>query len=189
MRCNIRWDTGCRAVRAYPFSSSQAKRSNPDRRRGDSLDCFVATAPRNDEHPHSRGTNAPGCCIVIAPRSARAQGRPGAACTRSLVCIVESTRVRTTGSTGHPAFPCAMVYGLSRALPGVPGSFATVALPACRPVGSTSPVSQDLIPASGQRRGIRTTRLRRPQPVARSSTAPIRPSHPRPTSVTIAIRP
>src|ERR1700746_1931155 len=71
----------------------------------------------------------------------RAQGRPGAACTRSLVCIVESTRVRTTGSTGHPAFPCAMVYGLSRAL--VSANFARM----CERAVLTNRPSLDLSPS------------------------------------------
>ena len=34
---------------------------------------------------------------------------PGARCTRSLVCSVESTRVVTTVAPEHPAFPHAMV--------------------------------------------------------------------------------
>jgi len=34
----------------------------------------------------------------------------------------------TTGKAGATGIPCAMVYGLSRALPGVPGFVATVAL-------------------------------------------------------------
>ncbi|MET4291839.1 hypothetical protein ABIB06_002732 [Bradyrhizobium sp. LB8.2] len=32
----------------FPNSSLRAKRSNPESLRGDSLDCFVARAPRND---------------------------------------------------------------------------------------------------------------------------------------------
>jgi hypothetical protein len=92
MRCSIRWDTGYAARAGLTDDAAQ----------------------------HSRGAKAPEWCIVVASLKAEAQGRPGAACTRSLVCSGESTRVRTTGSTGHPAFPCTMVYGLSRALPGVP---------------------------------------------------------------------
>jgi hypothetical protein len=34
---------------------------------------------------------------------------PGAGCTRSLVCSVESTRVFTTGSARRPGIPYAMV--------------------------------------------------------------------------------
>ena len=41
---------------------------------------------------------------------------------------VESTRVVTTGTPNSPAFPAQWFYGLCRALPGVPGFVATVAL-------------------------------------------------------------
>src|ERR1700733_751457 len=51
----------------------------------------------------------------------RAQGKPGARCTRSPCAKVESTRVVTTGSPGHPAFPCAMVLTASSALSLVTG--------------------------------------------------------------------
>jgi hypothetical protein len=39
---------------------------------------------------------------------------------------VEHTSVVTTGSPGSPGIPRAMVYGVFRALPGVPGFLATV---------------------------------------------------------------
>ncbi|RXG89029.1 hypothetical protein EAV90_30175 [Bradyrhizobium vignae] len=40
-------------------SSLRAKRSNPESLRGDSLDCFVARAPRNDgARIHRRRSNA-----------------------------------------------------------------------------------------------------------------------------------
>jgi hypothetical protein len=35
----------------------------------------------------------------------------------------------TTGKAGTTGIPCAMVYGLWRALPGVPGLIAPVTLP------------------------------------------------------------
>jgi hypothetical protein len=69
-----------------------------------------------------------------------------------------------------------MVYGLSRALPGVPGFLATVAL---------RNVSQDLIPASGDQDHT-------PSPSASAAFVNQGQSvHriPDPTSVTIAIRP
>jgi hypothetical protein len=49
------------------------------------------------------------------------QGKPGARCTRSPCAKVESTRVVTTGSPGHPAFPCAMVLTVSSGLSLVTG--------------------------------------------------------------------
>src|SRR5881394_4185449 len=50
----------------------------------------------------------------------RAQGRPGADCTRGLVCQTHSNR-RTRAyrfSRNSPAFPTQWLYGLLRALPG-----------------------------------------------------------------------
>src|SRR6266403_1210116 len=50
----------------------------------------------------------------------RAQGMPGARCTRSLVCDKKQTHERSHhGHTGnHPAFPAQWFYGLLRALLG-----------------------------------------------------------------------
>ena len=55
-----------------------------------------------------------------APKRKRAQGRPGARCTRGLVCKLH-IRKRTRAyrfSGGSPAFPAQWLYGLLRALPG-----------------------------------------------------------------------
>src|SRR5882757_7506189 len=52
-------------------------------------------------------------------------------------------------SGGNPAFPAQWFYGLFRALPGEPSSFATV----------TSQISPQSLAAAS---GARTTRLRRP---------------------------
>src|SRR5437762_7308631 len=54
------------------------------------------------------------------PSKQRAQGKPGADCTRGLVCQTHSNR-RTRAyrfSRNSPAFPAQWVYGLLRALPG-----------------------------------------------------------------------
>src|SRR5437867_2795861 len=53
-------------------------------------------------------------------RDERAQGRPGARCTRGLVCNVhKEVRTRAYRSSGeHPAFPAQWFDGLWRALPG-----------------------------------------------------------------------
>jgi hypothetical protein len=50
----------------------------------------------------------------------RAQGMPGARCTRSLACKIKQAYERSHhGHTGnHPAFPAQWFYGLLRALPG-----------------------------------------------------------------------
>src|ERR1700678_2399231 len=55
------------------------------------------------------------CRVHDAPAASYASGR------------VEHTSVVTTGSPGSPGIPRAMVYGLFRDLPGVPGFLATVA--------------------------------------------------------------
>ena len=60
------------------------------------------------------------CWNFPRPSIQRAQGRPGARCTRGLVCnscIKKRTRAyRFSGDT--PAFPAQWFYGLLRALPG-----------------------------------------------------------------------
>src|SRR6267378_4172691 len=93
------------------------------------------------------------------PGNKRAQGKPDARCTRGLACKMHKQK-RTRAyrfSGGNPAFPAQWFYGLFRALPGEPSSFATV----------TSQISpQSLAPASG----ARTTRLHRPLE-SRSSVA------------------
>ena len=51
---------------------------------------------------------------------------PGARCARSPVCRVEKTHTSIQVTPESPGIPRAMVYGFFRALPGVPGLFATV---------------------------------------------------------------
>jgi hypothetical protein len=67
------------------------------------------------------------CRKPLALSKERAQGRPGARCTRGLVCNVQKMRTRAYRSSGSiPAFPAQWLYGLFRALPGVPGFLASV---------------------------------------------------------------
>ena len=80
-------------------------------------------APRNDVEAHLRILAArmhPSFVGMLALESQRAQGRPGARCTRGLVCkLVKERRTRAyrfSGST--PAFPAQWFDGLLRALPG-----------------------------------------------------------------------
>ena len=110
-------------------------------------------------------------------RNKRAQGKPDARCTRGLACnCYWQKRTRAYRfSGGNPAFPAQWFYGLFRALPGEPSSFATV----------TSQISpQSLAPASG----ARTTRLHRPLE-SRSSVATFASTASHRAFVTIAIRP
>src|ERR1041384_7620493 len=107
--------------------------------------------------------DAPELYLVACPLGdERAQGRPGARCTRGLVCNVQKeVRTRAYRSSGeHPAFPAQWFDGLWRALPGdeflLPPS-----LPDGRPVepGWTRSASASLTPATG----ARTTRFCRTQ--------------------------
>ena len=62
-------------------------------------------------------------------REQRAQGKPGARCTRGLACKMHK-RMRTRAyrfSGGNPAFPAQWFYGLLRTLPGDQDLFVTVA--------------------------------------------------------------
>jgi len=61
-----------------------------------------------------------GLHFVCPPRRQRAQGRPGARCTRGLACnCAQRTRTRAYRFSGSiPAFLAQWPYGLLRALPG-----------------------------------------------------------------------
>jgi hypothetical protein len=98
----------------------------------------------------------------------RVQGKPDAQCTRSLACeVIKHTSVVTAGSPEKPGLPCAMVYGLFRALPGdralLPPSLTSV--PA-----NLTPASgcQDYTtsPSAGRRLRLKR-RLRPPHPAPR----------------------
>src|SRR5207248_1577714 len=152
----------------------------------------------------SRRVKTPELCQQ--PPSERAQGMPGARCTRSLACKSKiAHEVVTTGSPEQPGIPRAMVLTAYFVISPVIGLFchrrlANMAGP--RPVGPTSP-PQSLTPAS--RRQDHTTSPSATTsfvcaPVHRSRVGP-RPAisvarrrcrvHriPCPTSVTIAKRP
>src|SRR6185312_17087431 len=62
----------------------------------------------------------PEVCIFVRPLFQRAQGRPGACCTRGLACDLRKQKLHTSiqGSGNTPAFPAQWLYGLLRALPG-----------------------------------------------------------------------
>jgi hypothetical protein len=54
----------------------------------------------SDASPRSRSATRPSCAGTSAPGKQRARGMPGARCTRSRACSVESTRVSHHGRTG-----------------------------------------------------------------------------------------
>src|SRR5207302_10895000 len=77
---------------------------------------YASAFPRRD---------APELYLVACPlRDERAQGRPGARCTRGLVCNVhKEVRTRAYRSSGvHPAFPAQWFDGARRGYGGVFGS-------------------------------------------------------------------
>src|SRR3981081_4227048 len=107
--------------------------------------------------------DTPEVCMNAVPRKKRAQGRPGARCTRGLVCNVhKEVRTRAYRFSGeHPAFPAQWFYGLWRALLGEPGSFATIARekPASHELGaSVGRRNHTLLPYASAALVPRTTR-------------------------------
>src|ERR1700675_1108027 len=82
-------------------------------------DSNFQTASNNDSAFSRR--DAPEVCIDLTLlKKQRAQGKPGARCTRGLACkMCTRTRTRAYRFSGeHPAFPAQWFYGLLRALPG-----------------------------------------------------------------------
>jgi hypothetical protein len=81
---------------------------------------FLIHLSNSDEVADSRSRDAlrPRFAYLSHPRKQRAQGKPGARCTRGLVCNVHK-KVRTRAyrsSGGIPAFPARWFYDLLRAL-------------------------------------------------------------------------
>jgi hypothetical protein len=134
-------------------------------------DPLPASGARENTHLRPLATQvAPELCLERVPQNKRAQGMPGARCTRGLVCKMHKgkhTRAyRFSG--GNPAFPARWFYGLFRALPG-----DRAFLPPSPP---RSLLLENLTPASG--RQDHTT-----SPSASSAArlaSPKRPPHPAP---------
>src|SRR5207237_10747382 len=84
-----------------------------------------------DSRSRSRGALSPGLYHFVGPLfEKRAQGKPGADCARSPMCVgvlQKCTRVKPQVQPGHPGFPRAMALRLIRSLPGEAAVFATVA--------------------------------------------------------------
>jgi hypothetical protein len=108
---------------ARPMTGS-AKQSGASRL---ALDCFVALLLAMTSVRILAARFASEFCTNFVPRKQRAQGRPGAGRTRSLVCSKKAHELVTTGSTETSGLPCAMVLTLLRALPGVRDLIVTVA--------------------------------------------------------------
>ena len=117
----------------------------------------------------SRRHVARALCFIAALERERAQGKPGARCTRGLVCksCTKKTHTSIQVQRRHPDFPCAVVStGLYRALPGDRAFLPPSPLRTC--------VSQELDASVGAS-GPHGFALRRSH--ARQSQLP-RPPHP-----------
>ena len=123
---------------------------------------MTAECVARDTASRSRRRFARGSSLNFPPSDhQRAQGTPGAQCTRSLVCagvVLVCTRVFTAEAPETSGIPHAMVLRLISRSPRGPGFLAPV-------VRRTNPRPWR------QRRGVRTTRLCRPRQ-ARPSSAP-----------------
>jgi hypothetical protein len=88
------------------------------------LQYWVARSKPGDDDGYalsfSRQVFARGFTISFALKTKKAQGRPGARCTRGLVCGEAQKQLHTSIQVKrrHPAFPAQWLYGLYRALPG-----------------------------------------------------------------------
>jgi hypothetical protein len=155
---------------------------------------FTPGAIRPIRPAKKRGGQAFAFSRQICPRDAsvsrpsKEEGAGSAGCSSHPQPCVQVKKARkqvTTGTPKQSGAPCAMVYGLFRALPGVPGLIASVACPACRTRRADIANLADLIPASGNR--DHAALLVRAG-FARLAT-PSRPSHPVPTFVAIGQTP
>src|SRR6185437_7966405 len=113
-------------------------------------------------------------------RKSRAQGKPGARRTHSLACeIKKHTSKSPQVRRDNPAFPARVVYGLYAISPVSMTSLVTVAR------AMRKHLSANLAPAKGCQDNATSPSA---SSAARQS-ARLRPSHPAPHFVTIAIRP
>jgi hypothetical protein len=86
----------------------------------DALKSFLRNPSCIDTHLRIPATRFARALQLVSPRERRAQGMPGACCTRGLACNkCEELRTRAYRySRSIPAFPAQWFYGLCRALPG-----------------------------------------------------------------------
>ena len=85
-----------------------------------SMDCFASLAMTMDMVSRSRGASRRGLHLRCPLVKQRAQGRPGACCTRGPACDLRKQKcTRAYRAAGaFRAFPAQWLYGLLRALPG-----------------------------------------------------------------------
>src|SRR6185436_649939 len=143
------------------------------------MDCFAALAMTADTVSHSRGAMRPRFAETLRPleirgrRECRVRAAPAVSCA----FVVANAHTSIQGSGEHPTFPAQWLYGLYRALPGerlfcLRGALKAVA---SRCIDASTATSGPHVFA------VRFSRARQLQLW--------RPPHPRPTFVTIMIRP
>jgi hypothetical protein len=106
-----------------------------------------STHPTNlNTTSRSRGAMRPKFCYQPCPRNQRAQGRPGARCTRGLAGCCKRNMLPTSIQVQRRAsgLPCAMALRLIRDRPGDPAFCDTIAL-------GQRWLPSNLTPASGRR--------------------------------------
>ena len=96
------------------------------------MDCFVASAPRNDVDGHNPAfsrRDPPEVCVNF--RALKSEGAGNAGCALHPRSRVQNGRRKRTRayrfSGGTPTFPAQWLYGLLRTLPGDQDLFVTVA--------------------------------------------------------------
>ena len=172
---SISFDRGHNAV--WVPDARCALRTSPGRR-GVSIQIQLSNSKRM-RRPHSRGAETPELCVIFhPPKAQRAQGRPGARCTRGLVCKhAQKNAHEHTGSAETLRPSPRNGFTAYFALSPVTGFLATVA--------SEKLVSQKLDASIGAPEphdfAVRVARVR----LSRAT----RPPHLTATFVTIAIRP
>src|ERR1700712_717929 len=113
------------------------------------MDCRVASllAMTEDTVSPSRGAMRPKFCKKTLPHeNQRAQGRPGARCTRGLAGVLKRDMLPTSIQVQRraPGLPCAMALRLIRDRPGDPAFCDTIVL-------GRRWLPSNLTPASGRR--------------------------------------
>ena len=160
--------------------SEGSRRRRRLRHRGEGFQTAPSRAATTEYDSAPSRRVAPERCEKISRHeNQRAQGRPGARCTRGLVCKMHKKK-RTRAyrfSGGNPAFPAQWFYGLFRALPG-----DRAFLPPSPP---RSLLLENLTPASGCQDHTTSPSALAPLVLRRHRVHRI----PHPTSVTTAKRP
>jgi hypothetical protein len=132
-----------------------------------------------DTPPPSRDAVRPSFVILRCP-SKRAQGKPGAQCTRGLACELKSTRA-SPPQVHRNHIRLSLRDGFNGFLRSLPGDRALLSPSPAR----CESIVAGLIPASGYQNATTS-----PSAIGAFVSCPIRVHRiPRPTSVTIAIRP